>query len=164
MSVLLNPNFILRAEQELPLGDWKTWTIAAGRGWGKTAAASRAVVRLITEQGYKRVALIGQTYRCVHELMLEPISELLSAAGFHNRINRTTHHIRCHGIEVFGYSGVVTSLRGPLHDLVWADEPSRWENRTVLFDAELGLRLGPLPRKIVTDTCVHPDKAVSFVS
>jgi len=45
------------------------------------------------------------------------------------------------------------SLRGPQFDLVWADELVKWREAEAAFTmAQMGLRLGPAPRMLVTST------------
>ena len=34
---------IARPEQRLPAGEWRSWLILAGRGWGKTRTGAEAV-------------------------------------------------------------------------------------------------------------------------
>lgn len=44
-------------------------------------------------------------------------------------------------------------LRGPQHDLLWADELAAWQNAQDTWDmAQFGLRLGTRPRWLVTTT------------
>ena len=49
-----------RPGQVEPPGDWDVWIILTGRGWGKTRTGAEWVVDRV-RQGYKRIALVGQT-------------------------------------------------------------------------------------------------------
>ena len=58
------------------------------------------------------------------------------------------------GAKATLYSGdEPDQLRGPQHDLAWADEPAKWKNACAAWDnLELGLRLGNHPRVLATTT------------
>src|ERR1700731_4376337 len=60
-------SFYARPNQLLPAGDWLTWLLLAGRGFGKTRAAAEAVRALgigatpLTTGKHARIALVAET-------------------------------------------------------------------------------------------------------
>ena len=51
-------DFILRPKQMLQINDWETLMFSAGRGFGKTRAATAGVQKLL-EWGYKQIGLVA---------------------------------------------------------------------------------------------------------
>ena len=66
-----------RPNQLPPEGDWTTWLILAGRGWGKTRCGAEWV-RMRVEQGAQRIALIAETSADARDVMIEGESGILS--------------------------------------------------------------------------------------
>ena len=52
---------VARPEQLPPNGDWTTWLILAGRGWGKTRTGAEWVRSLAESGRAYRIALVGRT-------------------------------------------------------------------------------------------------------
>jgi phage terminase large subunit-like protein len=50
----------------VPDGDWSTWLILAGRGYGKTRTGAETVRRWIKE-GFRYVNIIGPTAESIHD-------------------------------------------------------------------------------------------------
>ena len=63
--------------QQPPDGDWRTWLIMAGRGFGKTRAGAEWV-RAIAEDGEARIALVAATLGAARSVMVEGESGLLA--------------------------------------------------------------------------------------
>ena len=78
-----------RPKQQLPSGDWQTWLLLSGRGFGKTRAAAEAVRALVCgrtplEAGeYRRVALVAETAADARDVMVEGESGLLEIGRAH---------------------------------------------------------------------------------
>ena len=53
--------FWRRNDQFEPQGDWRTWLVMAGRGYGKTRMGAEWVSALATQYSGARFALIGAT-------------------------------------------------------------------------------------------------------
>ena len=66
-----------RPDQFAPEGDWLTWLILAGRGWGKTRTGAEWVKSQV-EAGKKRIALIAETQKDLEQVMVEGDSGILS--------------------------------------------------------------------------------------
>jgi phage terminase large subunit-like protein len=145
-----------RPKQGTPEGDWRVWLIMAGRGFGKTRTGAEFVREQISQGKAKRVALVGATAADVRDTMIEGESGLLSVFPPHQRPRyepskrRVTFH---NGATATAYSADEPDrLRGPNHDLAWADELAAWRYPEAWDQLMFGLRLGDKPRVIVTTT------------
>src|ERR1700739_997055 len=50
-----------RDSQKPPPGDWRTWLLLAGRGFGKTRSGAEAVRDQVIHHGRRRIALVAAT-------------------------------------------------------------------------------------------------------
>lgn len=150
-----------RERQLPPPGDWTTWLILAGRGFGKTRAGAEWVRGVCQARPDARFALVGASLAEVRAVMVEGESGILAVCPpgqvpvFEPSLRRLTWG---NGAQATLYSaGEPESLRGPQHSHAWCDEVAKWEN--VNTRAErcwdnllLGLRLGESPRVLATTT------------
>jgi phage terminase large subunit-like protein len=142
--------------QRPPAGNWRTWVIMAGRGFGKTRAGAEWIAEAVRTQGKIEIALIAATLEEARRLMVEGTSGLLNVAP--DLIGNWTPSIRKlrfkSGAEATLFSGASPEmLRGPEHHLIWCDELAKWEKPDECWDMmQLGLRLGVQPRTLVTTT------------
>lgn len=155
---LLNDwRFWARPEQIAPDGDWLTWVINAGRGFGKTRAGSEWV-REQVEAGRQRIALIGETYKDLVEVMVYGDSGIASVFPDHQKpkiVANPNVQITFHtGAVALGYNATrPDQLRGPQFDAAWADELAKWKKARETWDMlQFGLRLGERPQVLVTTT------------
>ncbi len=155
--------FDARGDQSPPDGDWLTWLLVGGRGAGKTRAGAQWVrgVALglpdFAERKTGPIALVGETYADVREVMVEGISGILAR---HARIERPVWQPSRR--RLVWESGVVAqafssedpeALRGPQFAAAWADELAKWRHAEATWDMlQFGLRLGTRPRQMVTTT------------
>ena len=138
-----------------PHGDWRTWLILAGRGWGKTRTGAEWVIDRI-EDGYQRVALVGPTAADARDVMVEGESGILRVAPADLEANYEPSKRRI----TFANGAICTTfsadepdrLRGPQHDAGWCDEIAAWRYPEAWDQLQFGLRLGDDPRCIVTTT------------
>ena len=150
-----------RPEQLPPPGEWRTWLILAGRGFGKTRAGAEWVRTIARTDPDARIALIGASLGDARAVMIEGESGLLAvgppdrAPKFEPSLRRLTWE---NGAQATLYSaGEPESLRGPQHSHAWCDELGKWDisgNRAERCwdNLLLGLRLGEQPRILVTTT------------
>ncbi len=66
-----------RRDQLAPEGDWRTWLIMAGRGFGKTRAGAEWVRAIAAAQPDARIALIAASLGEARAVMVEGESGLL---------------------------------------------------------------------------------------
>ncbi|NRB19448.1 MAG: DNA-packaging protein [Rhodobacteraceae bacterium] len=149
--------------QRPPGGDWRSWIILGGRGAGKTRAGAewvRAQVEgsLPMDAGVaRRVALLGETYDQVRDVMIMGDSGILACSPPDRRPTwKATERklIWPNGATAQAFSAHdPEALRGPQFDAAWADELAKWKKARSSWDMlQFALRLGPDPRICVTTT------------
>ena len=157
--------FLARPQQIAPDGDWQTWLILAGRGFGKTRTGAEWV-RSKVMAGASRIALIAPTASDARDVMIEGESGLLSVCWSGDR-TRTGEMLGRPAYEpskrrlTWENGAVATAfsaeeperLRGPQHECLWADELAAWKYLQDTWDmAMFGLRLGDKPQSLITTT------------
>ena len=150
--------------QLAPAGDWRTWVLMAGRGFGKTRAGAEWVLSLVRQAQEVRVrgaglriALVAATIDEARAVMVEGPSGILACAGPGEIASwqPSLHLLRfSSGAEARLYSGAnPQALRGPQHHFAWCDELAKWRHPGPSWDMlQLGLRCGVQPRALVTTT------------
>ena len=118
-----------RKEQLLPQWNWRVWLILAGRGFGKTRTGAEAV-RYLAANGYKNIALVGETAQEVRRVMLEGESGLLRifpASEQPKYYPSRNLLLWKNGAKAMLFSSEnPESLRGPQFDAVWVDELAKF--------------------------------------
>ncbi|PAX09774.1 ATP-binding protein [Sphingomonas lenta] len=142
--------------QRPPPGDWRTWVLMAGRGFGKTLAGANWVLEAAKADGSLRIALVAATLDEARRVMVDGRSGLLSVADrWIEEWSPSRDLIRfVGGAEATLFSGANPDrLRGPEHHIAWCDELAKWEKPLDTWNnLQLGLRLGRHPRALVTTT------------
>lgn len=150
-----------RDKQLAPVGEWDTWLLLAGRGFGKTRAAVENINDAVESGVATRIAIVGQGDEDIRRVMIEGQSGFLKTAK--SWLTPEWWPSRGGGILQWpnGATGFVYSaqdsegLRGPEFDYGWFDEPMAVtaEHRQRSMDnLEFCLRLPPHPRLIITTT------------
>lgn len=143
--------------EPLSIDWWMVWVILAGRGWGKTLTGASSVLEFVEAGRAGRVALIGATAADVRDTMIEGSSGILASSPKWLRPEYEPSKRRItwpNGAIATAFSSEEADrLRGPQHDLLWADELAAWNDPRATWDmAMFGLRIGGRPRAIVTTT------------
>jgi len=146
-----------RPKQLAPPGNWSTWLVLAGRGWGKTRVGGEFVRGEVEAGRAGRVALVAPTAADARDVMVEGESGILaiSAPSFRPKYEPSKRRVTWpNGAIATLYSADEPDrLRGPQHDLAWADEIAAWKYDQEAWDMlQFGLRLGPNPRTVATTT------------
>lgn len=145
-----------RAAQAPPAGDWRTWMILAGRGFGKTRTGAEWVREEVREGRARRIALVGRTAADVRDTMIEGESGILACSPKAERpvyVGSKRRLTWPNGAYAIAYSAEEPDrLRGPNHDLAWADELAAWRYPDAWDQLMFGLRIGANPRALVTTT------------
>lgn len=146
-----------RPKQLPPPGEWLTWMILTGRGWGKTRTGSEWVTGK-AKKGAKHIALIGQTKADVRDTMIElgPASIMkISHPKFYPKYESSKRRI----IWPNGCIGTIYSgdepdqVRGPSHDIAWIDELAKFQYPQDIWDNLMfGLREGEDMQILITTT------------
>lgn len=137
--------------------DWKTWLLIGGRGAGKTRAGAQWVRSLALARPGSRIALVGETFADVRDVMIEGESGLLAIhAGIERPLwqpSRRRLEWKNGAIAQVFSAEDPESLRGPQFSAAWADELAKWRHAEATFDMlQFGLRLGERPRQVITTT------------
>ena len=134
-----------------------------GRGAGKTRAGAEWVRGLamddprFTDGPVRRIALVGETYADVREVMIEGTSGLMQAHASWERPEWQPSRRRLvwsNGAVAQAFSSEdPEGLRGPQFGAAWSDELAKWRYAEATWDMlQFGLRLGSRPRQMVTTT------------
>ncbi len=146
-----------------PEGAWRSWVILGGRGAGKTRAGAEWV-RAQVEGGTarapgraRRVALVGETYDQVRDVMVFGESGILACSPPDRRPHWEATRRRLvwpNGATAQLYSASEPeAMRGPQFDAAWVDELAKWKRGQAAWDMlQFALRLGEEPRQVVTTT------------
>src|SRR4051794_4619387 len=115
-----------------PPGNWPTWLMVTGRGFGKTRAGAEWVSALARSDGNLHIALVGATLEDARKVMVTGRSGLLAVArtGEGVRFAATAGIVTfASGAQAFLYSGACPEkLRGPEHHFAWCDELAKWRH------------------------------------
>ena len=142
-----------------PEGDWKSWVIMGGRGAGKTRAGAEWVRRMVEGPSAaapgrcQRVALVGETFDQVREVMIFGESGILACSPPDRRPVWEAGRKRlvwANGATATCYSAhEPEAMRGPQFDAAWVDELMRrgqWGQAYAHWAGSLrpGARLSPV--------------------
>lgn len=146
-----------RPSQLAPAGDWTTWLILAGRGFGKTRSGAEWIRAVAEGKRAGRIALVAEDAGDARDVMVEGESGILAVSApwcrprFEPSKRRLTWPT---GATATLFSADdPEALRGPQFDAAWADELAKWRYAREAWDnLQFGLRLGKRPRQVVTTT------------
>src|SRR4029079_17329596 len=79
-AMLVDWSVWARPSQLPPEGNWGTWLMQAGRGAGKTRAASEWINKRVRDGHAKRIALLGRTAADVRDVMIQGDSGLIESS------------------------------------------------------------------------------------
>lgn len=145
-----------RPEQIAPEGDWNTWLIMAGRGWGKTRTGAEDVAWFANAHPGSRIAVVAPTYADARDTCVEGDSGLLSIIPNEcirawNRSLGELILVNDSRFKLFA-AEEPERLRGPQHHRAWCDELGAWRYAETWDQVLFGLRLGDNPQAVVTTT------------
>jgi phage terminase large subunit-like protein len=163
-ALLYDWKFWSRPQQRAPEGDWFVWLVQAGRGFGKTRAGAEYIRGRVDAGAARRIALVNDTSEDTRKIMIEGPAGLLAISPPWDRPEYIPSKKELHwknGAVAHCYEAEAPEkLRGPEHDLAWADEPAKWRNlrkadvqgATAWDNLLLGLRQGTHPQLVATTT------------
>jgi len=149
---------IARPNQLPPPGDWSTWLVLSGRGFGKTRLASEWLAEQAATNPNTEWAIVAPTWRDCQKTCIEGDAGLLKALlpGELDGMNVSNLQVRLtNGSRVYGYSADRPDrLRGSSLSGAWVDEAAAMPLVDDLFADALvpALRIGENPRVLVTTT------------
>ena len=131
---------LAREAQLAPPGDWRTWLIMAGRGFGKTRAGAEWVRSIAEANSEARIALVSASLSEARSVMIEGESGIMACSPpdrlpvFESSVRRVRFPSGALA-QIFS-AAEPDSLRGPQHShALWTSakgdisEPSHWPNR-----------------------------------
>lgn len=153
-----------RAKQLPPPGDWRTWILRAGRGFGKTRAGSGFVhLRAMAEARW--IALVAKTPADARDYMIEGPGGFLGRPKLQDNFHPSERPIyepskRRLTWPTGSWATVYSSeepdqLRGFSGDTAWLDEFAKWDNPRDCWDnLQFGMREASAdrPRILITTT------------
>lgn len=158
-----------RPEQLEPDGDWRTWLILAGRGFGKTRTGAETVNGWARSGRARRIAVIAQTAADVRDISIAALRKAAPDAAY----SPSKHHLLTwpNGATAMGFSAEEPdSLRGYQFDSAWCDELAAWRYPETWDQLQFALRIGqtrqivtttPRPTRIIRDLLDSPSVSVT---
>ena len=145
-----------RPAQQPPPGDWRTWLVLAGRGWGKTRTGVEWIRSQVESRRCGRLALVAPTAADARDVIVEGESGILATSPNYNRPVYEPSKRRLtwkNGAIATTYSADEPDrFRGPQHDGAYLDELAAWKYPEAFDLLMMGLRLGENPRAVITTT------------
>ena len=155
-DLLYDWRFWARPAQLAPPGDWLTWLVLAGRGYGKTRTGAEWIRAKMESGLFRRAALVAPTTSDARDVVVEGESGILAICPPWNMplYEATKRRLTWpNGARATLYSAEEPKrLRGPQHDIAWADELAAWKYDETWDMLMFGLRAGPNPQVAVTTT------------
>ena len=136
-----------RDSQLPPDGDWDTWLILAGRGFGKTRTGAEWVRDQVESKAAHRIALVARTTDEAQSVMIEGESGIINISPHWNMPTYEPSKRKLtwpNGAFALVFSShEPDQLRGPQFDAAWCDELASWEYPEQTWDnLSFALRLG----------------------
>lgn len=156
-KLLTSYAFIARPKQQFPKGDWRTWLIGSGRGFGKTFIGANWVLNQAQTQKYP-IALIGANAADVRDYMIEVGESSIikqSPKWFLPQYQPSKRRlIFPNGVIAIAYSADnPDQLRGFNGNSAWIDELAKFQYPVEVWDnLNFSLRLGDNPKTVITTT------------
>ena len=161
-----------RPAQFAPAGDWMNWLILAGRGFGKTRAASEWVRSVmcgdtpLTGGRYRHMALVSETAADGRDVLAgdgkQPSNPTAGSGilqvcppGFIEAYEPSKRRItwKNGSIATLYNATEPEALRGPQHDAAVCDELAKWQYADQTWSQlQFGLRTGTHPRVLISTT------------
>jgi phage terminase large subunit-like protein len=153
-----------REKQLLPEGDWQTWLIMAGRGFGKTRTGAETV--RIWKDNNPIIMIAGATASDLRDVQIEGPGGILAISPKWDRpvyISSKSQLVWPNGsVTMCRSADEPDRFRGPQFYKLWADELAAWKYPESWDMALMGLRLGPNPQALVTTT-PRPTKIIKDI-
>jgi predicted phage terminase large subunit-like protein len=144
-----------RPSQLIPEGDWTTWLIKAGRGFGKTRTGAETA--RIWKDNCPIIHFVGATAGDARDIMVEGPAGILNVSPpwdkpkYEPSKRKVTWKNGAHAL-IFT-ADEPDRLRGPQCYAAWCDEIAAWKYPEDAWDnLMMGLRMGDRPRVIATTT------------
>jgi len=157
-DLLFDIKFKGRPKQQYPVGNWDTWMILAGRGFGKTFTGSNTVNNWALNDPGCTIAIVVETAKDITRVLIEGNGGILKQSNPNFTpvfISGVKNYFKYpNGSLALVYNGSEPDqLRGPEHHYAWVDELAKMRYQQEVWDMLLmGMRLGDHPKVLVTTT------------
>ena len=142
-----------RPDQLPPEGEWLTWLVLAGRGWGKTRTGVELVNKWAREDDRARIAIVCPTASDTRDVAVEGVSGICTLyPDVHYEATKRRVTWPNGAVATLYSSDVPDRLRGPEHSKAWCDELASWRRPEAYDMLRMGLRVGKLPQLVITTT------------
>lgn len=150
-------DFWARPNQRIPSGNWLTWLLLAGRGYGKTRVGAETTRHYVENKVYGRIGLVAETAADARDVMVNGESGIIACSPpwFRPKYEPTYRRLVWPNgaIATLFSSEDPDALRGHQFDFAWSDELCKWKYMDATWDQlQFCLRLGTNPRQLVTTT------------
>lgn len=145
---------LARPEQLPPAGDWLTWLLLAGRGFGKSRTGAEWVRMKAESMPGSHGALIAPTAADARDVMVKALLNCTPPwEGLQYEPSKRSL-LWANGTTATLYSAEEPDrLRGPQHHWAWGDELAAWPYADEVFDMlQMTLRLGDQPQQCHSTT------------
>ena len=155
--IISSYEFKARQKQFFPLGDWRTWLLLSGRGFGKSFVGSNWVITQAQTQKYP-IALIGSNAADVRDYQVEQgeSSIIKQSPKWFLPVYQSSKRrlVFPNGVIAILYTAEdPDGLRGFNGNSAWCDELAKWQYPNETWDnLQFALRLGNQPKICVTTT------------
>lgn len=148
--LLAQPELMLRPEQRVTAGDWRSLGFLTGRGWGKTHGIAIEMHRRVRAGEAKRIALVAPTLDRVAEVQVAALTLTAPLLGDCVPFNGGVRW--SNGVVAEACTAEVERpSSGSNYDFVWMTELVRWNantRRAAFDDITTACRLGPRPQYV----------------
>lgn len=148
---------LARSEQLPPKGDWHTWLILAGRGFGKIRTGAETVRHWVRDKRVKKIALIANSLEEAQAVMVEGVSGILQISPPPERPIYKPSAYQLHwpngAVATLFSAQNPERLRGPQFEVAWIDELAKFKKAQEVWDQVMfSVRLGKSPKILITTT------------
>lgn len=149
LAILVHsPELMLRPEQRIPKGAWRSCGFLTGRGWGKTHGVAIEINRRVAAGEVEAIALVGPTLDRVKEVQVPALvanAPAWCACEPYKEGCRWENGVVAEGAS----SEVERPSSGSNYELVWMTELVRWPEHTrvkAFNDITTACRMGRTPQ------------------
>lgn len=175
-ALLWDWEFWARDKQLPPPGDWYTWLIHAGRGFGKTRTGAETVRLWAKTKKFKQILIAGRTAGDVRSLMIEGPSGILATSppDFMPFYEPSKRQLTWPNgvVGVIRYGDAPEGFRGFEGGGAWLDELFHWSQAEAAYDNLMfGMRAKgdirimvtctPLPTRLCKEMAADEDTVVT---
>jgi len=155
-----------RPAQQPPEGDWSTWVILAGRGFGKTRTGAEWIVELALRER-RAYGIAAPTFEDARDICVEGESGVLAVLERRGYRDGTTWNRTLGELMLPNGSSLklrsaeqVERFRGRNFAASWCDELAAWRYADAFTQLRLATRVGNQDGRMMVTTTPRPTKLI----